>query len=63
MDQVFAQKYGFTTRPDLFKLRDIIAQKGFSGLLNHVKNVGYAGFPVAAGAALLPYLRGRDEGS
>ena len=52
-----AQRTGMPLRQDLMKLREIVGQSGFTGLLDYVKKYGYAGLPaVGGGAILLPGL-------
>lgn len=52
LDLQTASQHGLEPRADLLKLRDLIKQKKLQGLVSHVKQNGYAGLPVAAGAAV-----------
>jgi len=57
---IFA-KYGLTSRPDIAKFNELLAQKGPKSLRDYIAKYGSKGLPILVGGMALPYLNPEDE--
>jgi hypothetical protein len=59
--EAFFAKYGLTSRPDLKKFTDLLAQEGPKSIRDFVAKHGSKGLPAILGGMMLPYLSEDEE--
>lgn len=59
--QAFFEKYGMTSRPDIQKFNELLAEEGPKSLRDYIAKYGSKGLPVVVGGFTFPALYSEDE--